>query len=146
MDAGHGHRCKTGVGCWDFEVAIRKRNGDLRYPYLQQKIGVLRGGKGQNRHKVGEAYFKALRAGYIAIANDVAAGTVDATRYVTGTYRDHGIRQDRLEHLGDRIIGNEKNGLVTDPGSRNARIIFNDRLRHVRHTAVDELLALRREA
>ncbi len=143
---GMGTDGKTGAGCWDFEVAIRKRNGDLRYPYRQQKIGVLRGGKGQNRHEVGEAYFKALRAGYIAIANDVAAGTVDATRYVTGTYRDHGIRQDRLEHLGDRIIGNEKNGLVTDSGSRNARIIFNDRLRHVRHTAVDELLALRREA
>ena len=136
---------KPGHGCWDFEVTKRKRNGKPQHPYRQQKIGVLRGKEGQNRHEVGEAYFKDLRAAYVAIANEVAAGTTDATRYVTGTYRDHGISQDRLEHLGDKIIGNEKQGLVTDAGSRNARIIFNDRLRHVRHTAVMERLALRRE-
>jgi hypothetical protein len=143
---GMGTDGKLGPGCWDFEVAKRKRNGSLQYPHRQQKIGVLRGEKGQNRREVGEAYFKELRAAYVTLANEVAAGTAGATRYVTGTYRDNGIRQDPLEHLGDKIIGNEKRGLVTDAGSRNARIIFNDRLRHVRHIAVSELLALRREA
>lgn len=135
-----------GPGCWDFEVRLRKRNGKWQYPYRQKKIGALRGDEGQNRHEAGEAYFKQMRADYVAIANDVANGTAKATRYVTGTYRDNGIRQDRLEHLGDRIVANEKSGLVTKAGSRNARIIFNDRLRDVRHVAAQELSAIRRAA
>lgn len=143
---GMGTDGKPGAGCWDFEVAVKKGNGRLSYPYRRQKIGVRRPDSGQKLHDTGKAYFDALRAAYIAIANDVAAETPGSTRYAVGTYRDHGIDQEQLEHLGDKVIGNEKQGLVTAAGSRNARRIFDDRLRHVRNVALAELLLLRREA
>lgn len=120
-------------GCWDFEYRERKRNGKWTYPYRQNKISVARGeADGPSGRSVASAYYKGLRADYVAIANDVIDGREGNPRYVTGTYRQNGIRLTPLEHLGNRTITSEKRGVVTPAGTRNALTLFGDRLRQVR--------------
>ncbi|WP_326523198.1 MobA/MobL family protein [Sphingomonas sp.] len=129
-------------GCWDFEYRERKRNGKWTYPYRQNKIAIARGEAGRsNGLSVASTYYKGLRAAYVAIANDVIDGREDNPHYVVGTYRQNGIRLTPLKHLGNRITAAEKRGVVTPAGTRNALILFGDRLRQVRF----DLTAARRE-
>ncbi|MBX3564386.1 MAG: MobA/MobL family protein [Sphingomonas sp.] len=118
--------------CWDFEYRVKKRNGKWAYPYRQNKIAIARGeAGGPNGLTVASAYYKALRAAYANIANDVIAGRPDTPRYVGGTYRENGIDLTPLRHLGNRTIAAEKRGIVTPAGIRNALIMFGDKLRQV---------------
>ena len=119
-------------GCWDFEHREKKRNGKWTYPYRQNKIAVARGeAGGPNGLTVASAYYKGLRAAYAEIANDVIGGRPETPHYVAGTYRENGIALTPLRHLGNRTIASEKRGLVTSAGTRNALIMFNDKLRQV---------------
>lgn len=131
-------------GCWDFEYRTKKRNGKWTYPYRQNKIEVLRGEKGEKSgYDVASAYFKGLRADYVELANKVAAGTPGNPHYVAGTYAENGISKTPLKHLGNKVIANEKRGLVTVTGSRNARAMFGDLLHQIRLDLLRARIALR---
>jgi len=128
--------------CWDFEYCVRKRNGDWSYPFRQNKIAIARGkAGGPSGREVASAYYKRLRAAFAQIANEIVDGRPDNPTYVAGTYRQNNINLTPLAHLGNRVIANEKRGVVTPAGHRNALVMFGDRLRQVRA----DLAAARRD-
>lgn len=134
-------------GCWDFEFRVRKRNGKYSYPHRQNKIAVTRGERGgKNGLETGSAYFKALRSDYVAILNDATAGASGIPHYVAGTYAQNGIAQRPLRHLGNKVIANEKNGIVTASGGANARRMFDDVLDRIRRDLLQRRLDLRTKA
>lgn len=133
--------------CWDFEYRVKKRNGDYSYPRRQNKIDVTRGERGgRNGLETGSAYFKALRADYVAILNDVIDGAPGNPHHVAGSYADNNIAQRPLRHLGNKVIAKEKSGIVTAPGSANAHRMFGDMLERIRRDMMQRRLDLRAKA
>jgi hypothetical protein len=82
-----------------------------------------------------------LRATLIDIRNDVVDGRPGHPHYVAGTYEDNGVKLTPAKHLGNKVIADEKRGIVTPSGTHNALIICGDRFRQIRR----DLLRAERE-
>lgn len=122
--------------CWDFEYAVKKRNGEMSFPYRQLKIATAaRDPNGGAHFRYGKHYFEEKRATFIDIVNGVMGKRV----YVPGTYADNYVELRPLEHLGNKVVAREKAGLRTDAGSTNARIMFDDILRTILRAAEDKI-------
>jgi hypothetical protein len=95
------------------------------------------GEKALNHRDAGRQYVEAIRAAYIEIVNDVVDKRPGVPTYLTGTYREAKVRLTPTKHLGPAIIAAERKGISTPAGTRNAHIIFVDRMRaHVERAEV----------
>lgn len=129
-------------GCWDFEYKVKKRNGDISFPKRKPKIAsATRDPNGGSHVRYGEQCFEERRATFIDIVNSVMGRQV----YVSGTYAENGIDLRPLKHLGNEVIVLEKAGHLTELGSANARIFFDDKLRAVACAAEEKIGRLREE-
>ena len=111
--------------CWDFEYKVRK-NGKDTYPLRQNKV------------RYSEPPALLFRERYIRIVERVRDGRQDIAEFLKGTYKDNDIDLTPLDHMGPRIIGLEKRGVVTGVGIENARRIWSDEFRHAEKLAWSE--------
>lgn len=135
-------------GCWDFDFEVKHRNGKPSFPFRQNKIAEVSQttGKGVHFAKQAAAWMAKERQTYVDIVNDLVAGRPGIPRYVAGTYKSEGIELTPLKHLGSKVIAAEKEGLVTETGSENARAIFGDELRAIVRIMEAQLRKLERVA
>ena len=144
-------------GCWDFAYSTR-RDGKPTHPYRQNKVRYEKRGADGKLRKFNVAGL--MRSRFIEAVNAVGEkrGVVS---YLHGTYKDNNIDLTPLEHMGNRAMGHERRGIVTEVGSRNARQIaadeaaacekraaaaeaaLADEMTHVRRRAADIQQALR---
>ncbi len=111
------------ANCWDFEYVVHKNGKDTR-PLRHNKVryGTLRDDGKQAKFDV--AGF--MRSRFIDTVKAVVGDRTDVVRYLHGTYKDNDIALTPLNHMGNRAIGLEKRGIVTEVGSINARRIAAD--------------------
>jgi hypothetical protein len=109
-------------GCWDFAYSAR-RNGKPTHPYRQNKVRYEKRGADGKLRKFDVAGF--MRSRFIEAVNAVGEKR-GVVRYLHGTYEDNNIDLTPLEHMGNRAMGLERRGTVTEVGSRNARRIAAD--------------------
>lgn len=111
--------------CWDFEYKVRK-NGKDTYPLRQNKV------------RYSEPPARLFRERYIRIVERVREGRDDIAEFLTGTYKANNIDLTPLDHMGPRVIGLEKRGVITAVGTENARRIISDEIRHAEKRARTE--------
>ncbi|RSV15320.1 hypothetical protein CA236_15030 [Sphingomonas sp. ABOLG] len=109
-------------GCWDFAYSAR-RNGKPTHPYRQNKVRYEKRGADGKLRKFDVAAL--MRSRFIEAVNAVGERR-GVVRYLHGTYEDNNIDLTPLEHMGNRAMGHERRGIVTEVGSRNARQIAAD--------------------
>jgi hypothetical protein len=115
------------LGCWDFEVTKKKRNGKISYPLRQNKIAnFARSDSGLGHRAHGQQLVAALRKTFCDFTNEVLERSELPLRYHPGPFEEIGLKLRATKKLGGKAMASEAIGLRTAVGDDNAVKIWSD--------------------